>query len=139
MQKRTLKPKQSEQVQSLDEESLSADIKDLTKLEVLNEPSILHVLRERFNRDDIYTSVSSILISVNPFKSIPKLYTEAELEKYRDGGPLLPPHIFGLASTAFNSLRANQRSQSLIIGGESGAGKTEATKFILRLLANVSR
>ena len=73
---------------------------DLVMLPAVNEPMILHALRQRFLNDEIYTSVGSILVSVNPFKPLP-LYTPSVVHKYSHRGSTeLPPHIYTLADTA---------------------------------------
>ena len=86
----------------------------------------------------IDTSISSILISVNPFQLLP-LYTPAMLEVYRNGSREKPPHIFGIAYNAYNCMLTEATNQSVVISGESGAGKSEATKLILQFLADVSQ
>ena len=86
----------------------------------------------------IYTSISSILISVNPFKQLP-LYTAEMLEKYRKGNTRnLPPHIFAVANNSYNNMLSYSQDQSVVVSGESGAGKSEGTKLILQFLADVS-
>ena len=99
--------------------------------------SILHVLRIRFKQDRIYTNISAILISVNPFKLLP-LYTPEMLDRYRNGPKDLPPHVFGTAHTAYESMMFKGKDQSVVISGESGAGKSEATKLILQFITDVS-
>eukprot|EP00607_Mallomonas_marina_P003005 CAMPEP_0182433724 /NCGR_PEP_ID=MMETSP1167-20130531/65192_1 /TAXON_ID=2988 /ORGANISM="Mallomonas Sp, Strain CCMP3275" /LENGTH=134 /DNA_ID=CAMNT_0024622777 /DNA_START=31 /DNA_END=431 /DNA_ORIENTATION=- len=74
-------------------EALNSNIDDLINISDLNEMSILHNLRIRYKEDLIYTNVSSILISVNPFKLLP-LYTPAVLDSYREGVRGKAPHIF---------------------------------------------
>jgi myosin heavy subunit len=121
-----------------DPECLSSDIDNLIKLNNLNESAILHNLRVRFKEDVIYTYVSSILISVNPFKLLP-LYTPEMLDKYKEQGSRnLPPHVFATADNAYKQMLSENESQSCVISGESGAGKTEATKLILQFVAEVS-
>eukprot|EP01029_Cantina_marsupialis_P007646 TRINITY_DN185_c0_g4_i1.p1 TRINITY_DN185_c0_g4~~TRINITY_DN185_c0_g4_i1.p1 ORF type:complete len:2063 (-),score=796.14 TRINITY_DN185_c0_g4_i1:239-6427(-) len=113
-------------------------IENMVKLNDLNEPAILHDLRLRFEQDDIYTYVSSILIAVNPFKMLP-IYTPEILDQYKDQNVRdLPPHIFAIADNAYNNMLADGENQSVIISGESGAGKTESMKLILQYLAEVS-
>jgi myosin heavy subunit len=86
----------------------------------------------------IYTYVSSILIAVNPFKMLP-LYTPERLDEYKEKGARdLPPHVYAIADNAYRSMLSDDKSQSCICSGESGAGKTEATKSILQYLAEVS-
>jgi myosin heavy subunit len=99
--------------------------------------SILHNLRIRYREDKIYTNISSILISVNPFKLLP-LYTPEVLDTYRNGSRGLPPHVFAIAYNAYNAMLTDCRDQSVVISGESGAGKSEATKLILQYLTDVS-
>ena len=116
---------------------------DMINLDVLHSASILHNLETRFNTDKIYTYVGSILLSVNPFKPIPifgddqiETYAKADVMAIKDG--TLKPHIFAVAKDSFEQMLRDQKSQSVIISGESGAGKTEATKYVLKYLTAVS-
>ena len=135
---------QTSQVEGTDPSSQEA-IEDMVKLGDLKEASILHNLRERFRRDDIYTKIGTILVSVNPFKIV-NLYSPDILEAYAvaadkkgDGGQdVLPPHIFQLADQAYRNVISLQESQSCLVSGESGAGKTEATKILLQFLTEMS-
>ena len=122
---------------SCNTEALDVTIQDLCNISDLNEMSILHSLRIRFKQDHIYTNVSTILISVNPFKQLP-IYTPQILENYRANARDLPPHIFGTASMAYDAMTSTSLDQAVVISGESGAGKSEATKLILQFLAEVS-
>eukprot|EP01041_Mallomonas_annulata_P002807 gene2807-5525_t len=124
-------------IQDCNPEALDSKIDDLINISDLNEMSILHNLRIRYKEDLIYTNVSSILISVNPFKLLP-LYTPAMLDTYREGTRGKPPHIFAVAHDAYSSMLSEAVDQSVVISGESGAGKSEATKLILQFLADVS-
>lgn len=127
----------SKRVQRMDEQSANP-IANMVELKELNEAAILHNLRMRFNTNEIYTNVGSILVSVNPFKLLP-IYTPAVLEKYKlTGYRGNPPHVYGVADDAYRSMVSNQRNQSCIVSGESGAGKTEATKIFLQYLAEIS-
>ncbi|GAB5362911.1 hypothetical protein AAMO2058_000839200 [Amorphochlora amoebiformis] len=119
--------------------SLKRIVADLTLLDAMSAPLILHCLRKRFESDKIYTNVGSILISVNPYQRLP-LYTESVLRKYaeRSLGAELPPHVFNIAHEAYTGVRSFGKNQSIIISGESGAGKTEATKQCLQYLARVA-
>ena len=85
---------------------------------------------------------SSILIfeQVNPFQWFEHLYTSemiAMYYKWRMGDDPLPPHVYQIGYAAYNGLTANNESQAIIISGESGAGKTEATKKCLQYLAAI--
>ncbi|GIX62626.1 myosin F [Babesia caballi] len=108
---------------------------DLCNLTYLHEASVLHALDRRFAVDDIYTLTGQILIAVNPFKQISGLYDDATILRYLEGRDLGEPHVFGVACNAYNSMTKNDRSQTILISGESGAGKTESTKFAMKYLA----
>ncbi len=113
---------------------------NLVAIQELSEPAILHNLRQRFETDTIYTSLSSILISVNPFKQLP-IYSANVMADYRVGlaaRKTMPPHVYSLADGAFRSLATTNKNQAVIISGESGAGKTECTKLVLQYMAEMS-
>ncbi|KAJ8601169.1 hypothetical protein CTAYLR_008278 [Chrysophaeum taylorii] len=97
--------------------------RDLTTLNALDEFALLHALRVRYGRDEIYTYVSDILISVNPFKKV--AYS-----------PPRGPHVLDVSAKARAALGEGSSSQAICISGESGAGKTEATKLVLQHLAS---
>ncbi|EDL77690.1 similar to Myosin VI (predicted), isoform CRA_b [Rattus norvegicus] len=83
----------------------------------------------------ITTYVANILIAVNPYFDIPKIYSSDTIKSYQ-GKSLgtMPPHVFAIADKAFRDMKVLKMSQSIIVSGESGAGKTENTKFVLRYL-----
>jgi myosin heavy subunit len=132
-----LTSQQSSFCEECNPEAMDSKIHDLVNISDLNEMSILHNLRIRFKEDRIYTSISSILISVNPFKLLP-LYTPEVLESYRNGSRGMPPHVFGIAINSYNNMLSDSADQSVVISGESGAGKSEATKLILQFLTDIS-
>lgn len=113
-------------------------LSDLIELDDLSEEAILHILRERFKRQTIYTNVSQILVSVNPFDRLPNLYSSAVLARYIKDATKQPPHIYRVADASYRRLMEEGQGQSIIISGESGAGKSEATKIMLAYLAEVS-
>ena len=108
---------------------------DLTQLTHLNEPAVLHSLQIRFDTDKIYTFTGPILIAVNPFKRIPELYNDTTLESYTHIQNMSRPHVFATANAAFRGICDHQKSQTVLISGESGAGKTESTKHVMKFLA----
>ncbi|CAK4650621.1 unnamed protein product [Aphanomyces euteiches] len=125
-----------------------AGVQDLTSLVHLNEPAILNALQVRFRKQEIYTSTGSILVAVNPFQPLP-LYDSATQQRYIDHGNRtaqgeklrpLPPHVYAVADKAFRDMHAvtTTANQSILVSGESGAGKTETTKFLMMYLAAVS-
>ncbi|KAL8215013.1 hypothetical protein R6Q57_004462 [Mikania cordata] len=111
---------------------------DMTKLSYLHEPGVLHNLSVRYQRDKIYTYTGNILIAVNPFQSLPHLYDAHMMEKYKGAQfGTLSPHVFAIAEIAFREMVNDGKSNSILVSGESGAGKTETTKMLMRYLAYV--
>ncbi|XP_055811970.1 myosin-6-like [Solanum dulcamara] len=108
----------------------------MTKLSYLHEPGVLQNLRSRYDMNEIYTYTGSILIAVNPFKRLPHLYAKSVMEQYK-GIALgeLPPHPFAIADAAYRQMIHEGISQSILVSGESGAGKTESTKMLMQYLA----
>ncbi|XP_070336871.1 unconventional myosin-VI isoform X1 [Odocoileus virginianus] len=117
------------------EEDSKKDVEDNCSLMYLNEATLLHNIKVRYSKDRIYTYVANILIAVNPYFDIPKIYSSDAIKSYQ-GKSLgtMPPHVFAIADKAFRDMKVLKMSQSIIVSGESGAGKTENTKFVLRYL-----
>jgi myosin heavy subunit len=149
-----------------------AGMSDVLHLANISEASLLHTLRLRYRRDDIYTSAGPILISINPYKPITidgeSLYSPDTMMSYRQMDSLSSeeePHLFQVADRAYTAMMdsvhnvphleeedaafalegdigvspGQPRNQSIIISGESGAGKTEATKYIMQYLARITK
>uniref|UniRef100_A0A3Q2PHA5 Unconventional myosin-VI n=1 Tax=Fundulus heteroclitus TaxID=8078 RepID=A0A3Q2PHA5_FUNHE len=117
------------------EDDVNKHVEDNCSLMYLNEATLLNNVRVRYSKDRIYTYVANILIAVNPYYDIPKLYSAETIKKYQ-GRSLgtLPPHVYAIADKAYRDMKVLKMSQSIIVSGESGAGKTENTKFVLRYL-----
>lgn len=116
---------------------------DLAGLSELDESSLLESLSGRFTQNHIYTYIGDILVAVNPFKQLP-LYEKEVSERYKcHEKSSLPPHIFAVADRAYQSmlgrLGTGPKNQCIVISGESGAGKTESTKLLLRQLMELCR
>ncbi|KAJ7134998.1 myosin 5 [Mycena crocata] len=111
---------------------------DLATLSHLNEPSVLHTIRNRYAQHSIYTYSGIVLIAVNPFQRV-TLYGPEIIQAYtgRKRGEL-EPHLFAIAEDAYTAMRKEGEGQTIIVSGESGAGKTESAKFIMRYLASVN-
>jgi hypothetical protein len=112
------------------------DCADNTALSYLSDATLLHNLRTRFDRRQVYTYTGAMLLAVNPFMALDHLYTADNMARYR-GRPLgaEPPHVYALADRAYRLHRVERRDQSIVVSGESGAGKTESSKHVLRYLA----
>uniref|UniRef100_A0A8C8SHX6 Unconventional myosin-VI n=1 Tax=Pelusios castaneus TaxID=367368 RepID=A0A8C8SHX6_9SAUR len=104
------------------EEDSKKDVEDNCSLMFLNEATLLHNIKVRYCKDRIYTYVANILIAVNPYFDIPKLYSLETIKKYQ-GKSLgtLPPHVYAIADKAFRDMKVLKMSQSIIVSGESGA------------------
>ncbi|XP_061697287.1 unconventional myosin-Ib isoform X1 [Syngnathoides biaculeatus] len=110
---------------------------DMVLLEPLSEDSFLENLRKRFDHNEIYTYIGSVVISMNPYRSLP-IYSPEKVEEYRNRNFYeLSPHIYALADEAYRSLRDQDKDQCILITGESGAGKTEASKLVMSYVAAV--
>jgi myosin heavy subunit len=135
---RKLTAEESKTCSRMDEQSLKP-ISDMVGLKNLDEASILHNLRLRYDKDVIYTNVGRILVSLNPFKMLP-IYSPGVMDQYMESGSRdLDPHVYGVADDAFRAMVATGKDQSCIVSGESGAGKTEATKLFLQYIAEKSK
>uniref|UniRef100_A0A8C7GCP6 Myosin VAb n=1 Tax=Oncorhynchus kisutch TaxID=8019 RepID=A0A8C7GCP6_ONCKI len=112
---------------------------DLTALSYLHEPAVLHNLKVRFVESKIiYTYCGIVLVAINPYESIP-IYDHDIINAYsgQNMGDM-DPHIFAVAEEAYKQMARDQRNQSIIVSGESGAGKTVSAKYAMRYFATVS-
>ncbi|XP_075971865.1 myosin heavy chain 95F jaguar [Anticarsia gemmatalis] len=114
------------------------DVDDNCELMFLNEATLLNNILTRYKKNKIYTYVANILLAVNPYEDIADMYSSNTIKKYQ-GKSLgeLPPHVFAIADKAFRDMKSLKQSQSIIVSGESGAGKTESTKYILKYLCDL--
>ncbi|CAI9103295.1 OLC1v1001751C1 [Oldenlandia corymbosa var. corymbosa] len=119
-----------------DTEAPPSGVDDMTKLAYLHEPGVLYNLACRYGLNEIYTYTGNILIAVNPFRRLPHLYDTSMMEQYKGAAfGELSPHLFAVADTCYRSMINEDESQSILVSGESGAGKTETTKMLMRYLA----
>ncbi|KNA14269.1 hypothetical protein SOVF_108870 [Spinacia oleracea] len=119
-----------------DMEAPDGGVDDMTKLSYLHEPGVLQNLGTRYSLNEIYTYTGNILIAVNPFQRLPHIYDTQMMNHYK-GAALgeLSPHVFALGDVAFRAMMNEGKSNSILVSGESGAGKTETTKMLMRYLA----
>ncbi|XP_037538371.1 unconventional myosin-X [Nematolebias whitei] len=128
-----------QKVQPMHHSSITG-VEDMSALEDLHEGAIMHNLFQRYQQRHIYTYIGSILAAVNPYQPLPGLYDRPAVELYsRHHLGEITPHIFAVANECYRSLWKRQQNQCVLISGESGAGKTESTKLILRFLSAMSQ
>lgn len=113
-------------------------VDDMCNLSYLHEASILDNLRKRFQGKLPYTNTGDICLAVNPYQLL-NIYTKHMKEQYYlHYRHELPPHIYATSSMAFRGLRERKRNQSILVSGESGAGKTESVKILMDHIASFS-
>ena len=123
-------------------------IDDMVKMTRLEHEDMLKNLEQRFHSEIVYTHIGDIVISVNPFKNTGNSHPEVQ-EAYVKAGKrretfMLPPHVYTMVGDAYDQLMGPmagpgaKRSRSVLISGESGAGKTEAMKLCVSHLGAVS-
>ncbi|EEB10549.1 myosin-5A, putative [Pediculus humanus corporis] len=111
---------------------------DLTALSYLHEPAVLHNLKYRFcSLYTIYTYCGIVLVAINPYDEL-QIYDNDTILTYRGKSQGdLDPHIFAVAEEAYAKLEREGKNQSIIVSGESGAGKTVSAKYAMRYFATV--
>ena len=134
--------KQKVELWSVKLSSLRLPEDDLVMLDDNNEALIINCLEARYAKDELYTWVGasrSVLISINPYKPM-NIYGEEQIKAHqsRSLNARLAPHVFDIANDAYESMMYENRNQSVLISGESGAGKTVCTKQVLDFLAHVA-
>mmetsp|Transcript_174927 Transcript_174927/g.555363 ORF Transcript_174927/g.555363 Transcript_174927/m.555363 type:complete len:1153 (+) Transcript_174927:130-3588(+) len=108
---------------------------DLTEVPELHEAAVLEALDVRFVHGQIYTLSGPVLLAVNPFRTLHGLYSPETLHGFFSDEIPLRPHIFSVANQAFQGILRHGTSQTVLVSGESGSGKTETTKFVMQFLA----
>jgi myosin-5 len=103
----------------------------------LSPPTLLENTRARYMEDKIHTLVGSILVVVNPFRRIPGIYDEAMMlqcinKKLYNAG--CGPHKFAMAEQSYAAMKKQRNNQCIVVSGESGAGKTETNRQLMRYL-----
>ncbi|XP_076833382.1 LOW QUALITY PROTEIN: myosin Ic, paralog b [Brachyhypopomus gauderio] len=130
----------SDGVRAMMESALTArdrvGVQDFVLLENhTSEVAFIENLRKRFKENLIYTYIGSVLVSVNPYKDL-EIYTRQHMDRYRGVNFYeVSPHIYAVSDNAYRSMRSERRDQCILISGESGSGKTEASKKVLQYYA----
>ncbi|KFX90678.1 hypothetical protein O988_08084 [Pseudogymnoascus sp. VKM F-3808] len=109
---------------------------DLTNLSHLNEPAVLQAIRLRYSQKEIYTYSGIVLIATNPFARVDSLYVPGMVQVYAGKQRATQaPHLFAIAEEAFADMLRSGHNQTIVVSGESGAGKTVSAKYIMRYFA----
>ncbi|KAJ2511229.1 class II myosin [Coemansia sp. RSA 1939] len=113
-------------------------VEDMADLGYLNEASVVHNLKQRYASNMIYTYSGLFLVAVNPYYDL-QIYGPEYVGAYRSKKRNeMPPHIFAIADAAFHDMLHSKENQSILITGESGAGKTENTKKVIQYLTAIA-
>lgn len=120
------------------QKTVPVGIEDMVMLVKPDVKGIVANLEQRLKADTIYTYIGHVLVVCNPYKWLP-IYDAPSINYYVHKQRIdAPPHIFGVAEAAYRAMIAEEENQCVIISGESGAGKTEASKQIQNYIASVS-
>ncbi|XP_018607009.2 myosin-7-like [Scleropages formosus] len=113
-------------------------IEDMAMFTFLHEPAVLFNLKERYAAWMIYTYSGLFCVTVNPYKWLP-VYDPAVVTAYRGKKRSeAPPHIFSISDNAYQYMLSDRENQSILITGESGAGKTVNTKRVIQYFASIA-
>uniref|UniRef100_A0A8C5BZF5 Myosin heavy chain, fast skeletal muscle-like n=1 Tax=Gadus morhua TaxID=8049 RepID=A0A8C5BZF5_GADMO len=113
-------------------------IEDMAMMTHLNEPTVLYNLKERYAAWMIYTYSGLFCVTVNPYKWLP-VYDAVVVAGYRGKKRIeAPPHIFSISDNAYQAMLTDRENQSILITGESGAGKTVNTKRVIQYFATIA-
>ncbi|XP_013995794.1 myosin-7 [Salmo salar] len=113
-------------------------IEDMAMLTFLHEPAVLYNLKERYAAWMIYTYSGLFCVTVNPYKWLP-VYDPSVVIAYRGKKRQeAPPHIFSISDNAYQNMLTDRENQSILITGESGAGKTVNTKRVIQYFASIA-
>ena len=118
---------------------------DMVNMDILNEAEVINNLKLRYKNDLIFTYIGPTLLVINPYKPILSDFSAQNYRIYSEQAnskPFIlrdnPPHVFAIGAKAFHQLITDSRNQAIVISGESGAGKTENTKFAMRFITSLS-
>ena len=124
-----------------DRNTSSSHIENLSQLKSLNQDTLVSTLRQRYELNKIYTYCGQVLLAVNPYKKLQGLYGRDVCSKYfTQSVTSMPPHVYSIAKEAYILARKEKKTRNVtvLISGESGSGKTETAKIIMKSIAQHS-
>ncbi|RXN14849.1 myosin-7-like protein [Labeo rohita] len=113
-------------------------IEDMAMFTFLHEPAVLFNLKERYAAWMIYTYSGLFCVTVNPYKWLPVYNKEVVIAYRGKKRSEAPPHIFSISDNAYQYMLSDRENQSILITGESGAGKTVNTKRVIQYFASIA-
>ena len=122
-------------------EGIDPLVHDLLFLTVLHDSTLLRCLKVRYMKDIIYTNIGAIVVALNPFNFKIPHYQDSMMDKYLAEEDVIRhnlPHSWAVAHNTYFELRNDRKPQTILVSGESGAGKTEACKMVMKYLGRVS-
>ncbi|XP_015818138.3 unconventional myosin-Id [Nothobranchius furzeri] len=119
-------------------ESLEFGKADFVLLDTVSMEEFMANLKLRFEKGRIYSYIGEVVVSVNPYRAM-NIYGRDTIEQYK-GRELYerPPHLFAIADAAYKAMKRRNKDTCIVISGESGAGKTEASKYIMQYIAAIT-
>ncbi|KAL9968381.1 hypothetical protein ACROYT_G026748 [Oculina patagonica] len=121
-----------------EQESLEYGKGDFVLMDEITKDAFMKNLKLRFQKERIYTYIGEVLVSVNPYKSL-NIFGTDKIQEYKMREMYeRPPHLFALSDAAYRTMKRRSEDTCIVISGESGAGKTEASKIIMKYIAAVT-
>lgn len=123
-------------------EGIEPQVDDLLFLTVLHDATLLRCLQVRYMKDIVYTNIGAIVVALNPFNYKIPWYKDEMMEKYLEEDFVIRknlPHSWAVAHNTYYEMRTENKPHTILVSGESGAGKTESCKFALKYLGQVSK
>ncbi|XP_047239667.1 unconventional myosin-Ig isoform X1 [Girardinichthys multiradiatus] len=119
-------------------EGLEFGKSDFVLLDEVMMEQFMENLKLRFEKGRIYTYIGEVVVSVNPYREM-DIYGKDTIDAYR-GRELYenPPHLYAVSDAAYKAMKRRAKDTCIVISGESGAGKTEASKYIMQYIAAIT-
>ncbi|XP_007946119.1 unconventional myosin-XIX [Orycteropus afer afer] len=138
----TEEPLKGELQEFLDGETLLHQLDDLTKVNPVTLETVLRCLQARYTIDTFYTNAGCTLVALNPFKPVPQLYSPELMREYHTAPQpqKLKPHVFTVGEQTYRNVKSliEPVNQSIVVSGESGAGKTWTSRCLMKFYAVVA-